>query len=113
MIVCAVDVAEQRHDSVAEELVDAAAVRMHGVQHDVERALHDGAHILWVETLGHRREATHVDDEDRRLLAFAANGKHSAAGATEFLLGRRGLPAVVAASADRRFRCTPQRPCKR
>ena len=47
--------AEQRHDPVAEELVDRALVAVHLGQHQLEGARHEAVDVLGVEPLGERR----------------------------------------------------------
>ena len=61
---------EEGHDAVAEELVDRALVLVDLGQHQLESARHDGVHVLRIQPLGERREARHVDEEDRDLLAL-------------------------------------------
>jgi hypothetical protein len=48
---------EQRHDAVAQELVDRALVAVHLGQHEVEGPAHEPVDFLGVETLGQRGEA--------------------------------------------------------
>ena len=63
--------AEQRHDAVAEELVDGALVAVDLGQHQLESAAHERMHFLRVEPLGQRGEARHVHEQHRDLLALA------------------------------------------
>jgi hypothetical protein len=44
--------AEQRHDAVASELVDRALPLMHGVEHELECAVHDQVEGLRVQRTG-------------------------------------------------------------
>jgi len=74
--------AEERHDAVAEELVDRALVAVHLGQHEVEGAAHEPMHFLGVEALGQRGEPRDVHEEHRHLLALALEG---AAGGQNFL----------------------------
>jgi hypothetical protein len=64
--------AEERHDPVACELVDRALPAMHGVEHDLEGAVHDHVEVFGVEGSGQLGRALHVDEEDGHLLALAA-----------------------------------------
>ena len=66
--------AEQRHDAVAEELVDRALVAVDLVQHQLEGPVHESVDVLGVEPLGERREPRDVDEEDRDLLALPFQG---------------------------------------
>ena len=63
--------AEQRHDAVAEELVDRALVAVHLGQHELEGPAHQPVDLLGVEALRQRREARDVHEEHRHLLALA------------------------------------------
>ena len=63
--------AEQRHDAVAEELVDRALVAVDLGQHQLEGAGHEGVDVLGIEALGDRGEAGDVHEEHRDLLALA------------------------------------------
>jgi hypothetical protein len=44
------------------------------VEHDLEGTVHDRVELLGIEGAGQRRRALHVDEEDRHLLALAAEG---------------------------------------
>jgi hypothetical protein len=63
--------AEQRHDAVAEELVDGAFVAVHRVEQQLERARHRGVDILRIEPLAERGEARDVHEVDRHLLPLS------------------------------------------
>ena len=65
---------EERHDAVAEELVDRALVAMDLGQHQLEGASHEPVDVLRIQSLGHRGEARHVDKEHRDLFALAFEG---------------------------------------
>ena len=81
--------AEQRHEAVAEELVDVAFVAMNGIEGKLEEPVQDVVHGLRPELLGHARRARQVAEQHRDLLAFSLQG--GAGG--EDLLGqmRRGV----------------------
>ena len=49
--------AEERHDAVAEELVDRPFIAVNLVEDHLERAIHDRVHFFGIQPLGHRREA--------------------------------------------------------
>ena len=66
--------AKQRHDAVAQELVDRALVAMHLAQHQLQRPAHDRVHLLGVQALGQRGGAHHVHEEHRDQLALALEG---------------------------------------
>jgi hypothetical protein len=66
--------AEERHDAVAEELVDRALVTVDRLEHDLERPVDDRVDVFGIEPLGHRREAGDVGEHDRHLLALAFDG---------------------------------------
>ncbi len=63
--------AEERHDAVAQELVDRALVLVHLGQHELEGPAHEPVHLLGIQALGERREARDVHEEHRDLLALA------------------------------------------
>ena len=65
---------EERHETVAEELVNGALVAVNLGQHHLEGAVHELVDVLGVETLGERGEAGDVDEEDGDLLALALEG---------------------------------------
>src|SRR5262249_8235748 len=62
---------EQRHDAVAEELIDGALVAMDFGQHQLEGTSHESVHVLRIQPIGHRGESRHVDKEHGDLLALA------------------------------------------
>ena len=47
--------AEQRHDAVAQELVDRPLVAVHLGEHQLERAPHDAVNVLGIQPLAERR----------------------------------------------------------
>ena len=61
--------AEDRHDRIADELLDRASVAFDGSLHGHEEALHDVTPRLGVERLAHRRGADDVAEDDRDGLA--------------------------------------------
>src|SRR5262250_1768473 len=65
---------EQRHDAVAEELVNGALVAMDFGQHQLEGTSHESVHVLRIQPIGYRGESRHVDKEHCDLLAFAFEG---------------------------------------
>ena len=62
---------EERHDAVAEELVDRALVAVDLGEHEVEGPAHEPVDLLGVEALGQRGEAGDVHEEHRHLFALA------------------------------------------
>ncbi len=64
--------AEQRHDSVAHDLIHRALVAMDGVHHAFKDRVEQLARLFWV-TVGEQqfRRALHVGEEDSDLLALA------------------------------------------
>jgi hypothetical protein len=73
--------AEQRHDSVAGELIDGALEPMDAFAEDREEAIHDPVPFLGINLLELHR-ALHVSEDDRHLLALALEG---AAGSQDLL----------------------------
>ena len=70
--------AEERHHRVADELLDRAAVPLELLPHTRVVRPEDRLDVLGVESLGTRREADEVAEEDRDDLAFTAAGRHQA-----------------------------------
>ena len=66
--------AEQRHHTIAEELVDGPLVAVDGLDDDLERPVHDRVDLLGVQALRHRREAGDVAEHDRHLLPLSLDG---------------------------------------
>ena len=66
--------AEDRHDRVADELLDGAAVRLQDGLHPIEVALHGAAEGLGIEVLAELRRPGHVAEEDRDGLAGLSSG---------------------------------------
>ena len=66
--------AEERHDSVAGELVYGALPAVHGVEHELEGAVHDGVELLGVEGARQLGRTLDVYEQDGDLLALAAEG---------------------------------------
>jgi len=75
--------AEESHDPVAEELVDRAVVGVDRVLDDLEGRVHDRADRLRVQTLGHRRKARDVHEENADLPSLAPRAERSPALPTE------------------------------
>ena len=63
--------AEQRHDAVAQKLIDGALVLVHLGQHELEGPAHEAVNFLRIQALGERRESRHVHEQHRHLLALA------------------------------------------
>jgi len=66
--------AEDRHDRVADELLDAAFMSRDDARGTSEDARHDLAHLLGVEPLGRCGEAAHVGEQHGDVLAFGTRG---------------------------------------
>ena len=66
--------AEQRHDPIAEELIDGSLVVMDLGQHHLESPGHQTVDLFGVDALGERRETGDVDEKDGDLLALALEG---------------------------------------
>ena len=62
---------EERHHSIAEELIDRAIVAVHGVEDDLERSVHHLADVLGVKALRDARESTYIGEEHGHLFARA------------------------------------------
>ncbi len=84
---------EDRHDSIAGELVDRPLETVHPVGEDLEEAVHDPIPLFWIDLLAELHRPLHVGEQHRHLLALALE---SAAGG-EDLLGEvlRGVGARV------------------
>src|SRR2546425_1437427 len=78
---------EERHDPVSQKLVHRPTVLVHGLQHDLEGAVHDPVDLLGIEPLGQGSEARDVREKYAHLFALTAGAKQVAA-----------RPAVVPAS---------------
>src|SRR5262244_2204380 len=63
--------AEERHDAVAQELVDRAFVAVHLTQHQLEGPVHELMHLFGIESLGNGGEPGDISEQDGHLLAFA------------------------------------------
>src|SRR5262249_62380670 len=96
----AVEISEQRHHAIAEELIDTATAGVHGIEDDLERTVHDRAHVFGIEPLGHRRKPTDVEEEDGRVLALAPAGQGCTARSTKLLLGTHGFLAGLTPRSD-------------
>ena len=83
--------AEERHDAVAQELVDGALEAVDRAQDDLEDPVHDAVDLLGVQALGHRREAGDVREHHADLLALALHGRAAAEDLLGQVLGRVGL----------------------
>jgi hypothetical protein len=59
---------EQRHDAVADELVDASSCRFDGESYRCEIAVENEHHVIGKPAFGERGEAANVDEQDRNLL---------------------------------------------
>src|SRR5262249_1970747 len=63
--------AEERHDAVAQELVDRAFVAVHLPQDQLEGPVHELMHLFGIESFGNGGEPGDVSEQDGHLLAFA------------------------------------------
>ena len=61
----------ERHHAVAQELVNGALVAKHDLGHDREQLVEDRDRLLRIEALAQRREADHIGEHHRDLLAPA------------------------------------------
>src|SRR6266508_6715707 len=82
--------AEERHDPITRELIDGALPSGHGVQHELERDIHHSVELFGVEGAGQLGRALDVDEEDRDLLALAAEGAPFLEDAFGQVVGRVG-----------------------
>ena len=82
--------AEERHDAVADELVDHPAVARNRLAERLEAAVHDHRHLFRVELLAHGREAGDVGEEDGDDLPLAARQRRRRAGRSRKRPGRPG-----------------------
>jgi len=62
---------EQRHDAVADELVDASSRRFDGESYRFEIAIENEHHVVGEPACGKRGEPANVDKQDRNLLLAA------------------------------------------
>ena len=62
---------EQRHDAVAQHLVDGAPVVAHGLHHPLEHRIEDGACLLGIAVREELHRAFEVGEQHRHLLALA------------------------------------------
>ncbi len=99
--------AEERHEPVAEELVDRAFVAMHLGERGLEEAAEEDVHALGAEPLGQRGRADHVAEEHGDRLALALE---RAAGGEDLLgeVPRRVRPRDAGGSARRPRRGRPR-----
>ena len=81
--------AEDRHDRIADELLDGSAVTLDGGPHRVEEALHHSSQRFRVEPIAHRGRADDIAEDDRDRLASLG----PCLGPDE---GRAALPAELA-----------------
>src|SRR3989454_11647393 len=72
-------VSEERHSPVAQDLVHRPTVLVHGLQRDLEGAVHNLADLLGIESLGQGGEAGDVREEHAHLFALTAGAKQVAA----------------------------------
>src|SRR3989442_15597301 len=70
---------EERHNPVAQQLVHRPTVLVHGLQRDLEGAVHNLADLLGIESLGQGGEAGDVREEYAHLSALAPGAKQVAA----------------------------------
>lgn len=62
---------KQRHDAVAQELIDRPFVALHLSQHQLEGLVHQVVDLFGVEFFGDRGEPGDIGEQDRHLFAFA------------------------------------------
>jgi hypothetical protein len=74
--------AEERHDAVAQELVDRAFIAVHLTQDQLEGPVHELMHLFGVKSFGNGGEPGDVSEQDGHLLAFA--GKRCSGGENFF-----------------------------
>jgi hypothetical protein len=67
---------EERHDAVAEVLVDVASVAGDDLLEKVEAPVHELRHVLGVRRPGHRGEARDVGKHHRRVGSFRGLGRY-------------------------------------
>ena len=83
--------AEQRHEAVAQELIDGALVAMDLGQRAVEEAAQQRVHLVGAETLGERRRADDIAEEHGHRLALALQGAARREDLLDEMPGRVGL----------------------
>ena len=66
--------AEERHDAIAEHLVDGAFVAVHGIHHDVQRRVQELAGLFRIEARDQFGRALEIGKEHGDLLALAFQG---------------------------------------
>ncbi len=79
--------AEDRHDAVAQHLVDRALVGVHGVHHHLLERIEQRAHFFRIEVLHEVGRPLDVGEQDGHLLALAFD---RGAGAQDLLGEQRG-----------------------
>jgi hypothetical protein len=62
--------AEQRHDSVAHDLIDCAFVAMHSFHHVLENRIKELARFFGISIRQQFHGAFHVSEQNRHVLAF-------------------------------------------
>src|SRR5439155_17416341 len=63
--------AEERHDAIAQELVDGAFVAVHLTQDQLESSVHELMHLFGVDSFGNGGKSGDISEQDGHLLAFA------------------------------------------
>ena len=79
--------AENRHDAVAQDLVDRAFIGMHGIDHDLLKGIEQRTDLLSVQVLDEVGRALDIGEQDGDLFALAFD---RGARAQDFLGKRRG-----------------------
>ena len=77
--------AEQRHEAIAQELIDVAFVAMNGIDSELEEPVQNVVHGLRPELLGHLRRVRQIAEQHRDLLAFSLQ---DGAGGEDLLAGQ-------------------------
>ena len=94
--------AEQRHNAVAQDLVDRALVAMHGIHHDADRSVEDAARFFRVGAFDDLERAFDVGEQHRDVLALARQqrpGIKDALGKVVRRIGYRVAPRRPSAPA--------------
>ena len=93
---------KQRHETIAQELIDIAFVAMDSIKGELEELVQEVVHGLCAELLGNTRRVRHIAEQYRNLLAFSLQGGTG----REYFLDqmRRGVHVRIARPGLRRNR---------
>jgi hypothetical protein len=83
--------AEQRHDAVAQDLVDRTFVTVHRVHHHAECSVQDAPGVLRISVLDQRERTLHIGEQHGDLLALAFQSRARAQDPLCQIAGRAGL----------------------